>query len=303
MTEARVLQPADLKKMKILIVDPNAYMRGVVADSLRRLTVSNISAAASAHEALAIGRLFKPDIIFVDWDAGRISGLEFTREIRRNTTGLPRETPIILLAGAIDHEQLMGARQAGINEFLLKPVSAQGVLSRIEEAILRPRKFIDSRSYVGPCRRRKQEPGFPGPWRRLTDEPPQRAAREMAKENAFLLRQIVDSLAQFADRSTTDQTSGVRSMYRQFKQNEAEVARLGDEIIQRVWTSALRYIEGVGMTDIYDVEVVKHHFQTIASILDLPDEAFVHRAAVVTELERLVSKKIHSGQEPRPDVA
>ena len=94
MTDERTLQPADLKRLKVLVVDPNAYMRGGVADSLRRLQVTNITAAASAMEAFTVGRTFKPDIIFVDWDAGRMSGLEFTREVRRNTTGMSRETPI-----------------------------------------------------------------------------------------------------------------------------------------------------------------------------------------------------------------
>lgn len=303
MTDERTLQPADLKRMKILIVDPNAYMRGVVADSLRRLMVTNINAAASAMEAFTVGRTFKPDIIFVDWDAGRMSGLEFTREIRRNTTGMSRETPIILLAGIIDHDQLMGARQAGINEFLLKPVSAQGVLSRVEEVVLRPRKFIDSRNYVGPCRRRKEDPSYAGPWRRLTDEPPQKATSEMAKENAFKLRQIIEGLTQYADRTNVDRTAGIRGMYRMLQQYAEEVARLGDDVIVKVWNTALRYIEGVGMTDTYDIEVVKYHFQTIAIILDMPEEAFLHRASVSNELERLVNKKIHSAHEKKTDVA
>jgi CheY-like chemotaxis protein len=303
MTEERTLTPADMKRMKILIVDPNAYMRGVVADSLRRLSVSQISAAATAVEAFTLGRTFKPDIIFVDWDAGRMSGLEFTREVRRNTTGMSRETPIILLAGAIDHDQLMAARQAGINEFLLKPVSAQGVLSRVEEVVLRPRKFIDSRNYVGPCRRRKDDPNFAGPWRRLTDEPPQKATSEMAKENAFKLRAIIDSLTQYADRTNVDRQAGIRGMYRMLQQNAEEVGRLGDEVIVKVWNTALRYIEGVGMTDTYDIEVVKYHFQTIAIILDMPEEAFLHRTSVANELERLVNKKIHSAHEKKSDVA
>ena len=303
MTDERTLNPADLKKMKVLIVDPNAFMRGVVADSLRRLMVTNIGAAASAVEAFTVGRSFKPDIIFVDWDAGRMSGLEFTREVRRNTTGMSRETPIILLAGVIDHDQLMAARQAGINEFLLKPVSAQGVLSRIEEVVLRPRKFIDSRNYVGPCRRRKDDPNYAGPWRRLTDEPPQKATSEMAKENAFKLRAIIESLTQYADRTNVDRQAGIRGMYRMLQQNADEVARLGDDVIVKVWATALRYIEGVGMTDTYDVEVVKYHFQTIAIILDMPEEAFLHRASVSNELDRLVNKKIHSAHEKKNDVA
>lgn len=303
MSEERTLSPEQLKRMKVLIVDPNAYMRGVVADSLRRLTITNINAAASAVEAFSVGRTFKPDLVFVDWDAGRMSGLEFTREIRRNTTGLSRETPIILLAGVIDHDQLMSARQSGINEFLLKPVSAQGVLSRIEEVVLRPRKFIDSRNYVGPCRRRKDDPNYAGPWRRLTDEPPQKARTEQSKENAFKLRAIIDNLTQYADRTETDRSAGIRGMYRLLQQNSAEVARLGDDTIVRVWNSSLRYIEGVGMTDTYDVEVVKYHFRTIAIILDMPEEAFMHRTSVANELDRLVSKKIHSAHEGKSGAA
>lgn len=303
MTDERTISPDQLKRMKVLVVDPNAYMRGVIADSLRRLMITNINAAATAIEAFTLGRTFKPDIVFVDWDAGRMSGLEFTREVRRNSTGMSRETPIILLAGAIDHEQLMSARQTGINEFLLKPVSAQGVLSRIEEVVLRPRKFIDSRNYVGPCRRRKEDPAYAGPWRRLTDEPPQNARTEQSKENAFKLRAIVSNLNEYADRTINDRTTGIRSMYRMLQQNSAEVSHLGDDTIVKVWNSSLRYIEGVGMTDTYDIDVVKYHFRTIAIILDMPEEAFLHRTSVANELERLVNKKIHSAHEKKSDVA
>ncbi|MEZ6028878.1 MAG: response regulator [Hyphomonadaceae bacterium] len=303
MTDERTIPPEQLKRMKVLVVDPNAYMRGVIADSLRRLMITNLNAAATAVEAFTVGRTFKPDIIFVDWDAGRMSGLEFTREVRRNTTGMSRETPIILLSGAIDHEQLMAARQAGINEFLLKPVSAQGVLSRIEEVVLRPRKFIDSRNYVGPCRRRKDDPNYAGPWRRLTDEPPTKQASEQSKENAFKLRAIIANLTEYADRTVTDRGAGIRGMYRMLQQHSDEVAHLGDDTIVKVWNCSLRYIEGVGMTDTYDVEVVKYHFQTIAIILDMPEEAFMHRSSVANELDRLVSKKIHSAHEKKSDVA
>lgn len=289
----------DMKRLRILIVDPNAYMRGVIADSLRRLQVTNISSAATAVEAFNQGRLFKPDIIFVDWDAGRMSGLEFTREVRRNTTGMSRELPIILMAGAIDHDQLMSARQTGINEFLLKPVSAQGVLSRVEEVVLRPRRFIDSRNYVGPCRRRKDDPSYSGPWRRLTDDPPVKACSEKSKEKAFKLRAIIDTLTEYADRDNDDRTTAIRGMYRMLCQYSQEVSTLGDDIIMRVWNTALRYIEGVGMTETYDVEVIKYHFQTIRTIIEMPEEAFMHRTAVANELERLVNKKIHAAVEKK----
>ncbi len=149
-----------------------------------------------------------------------MSGLEFTREVRRNTTGMSRETPIILLAGVIDHDQLMGARQSGINEFLLKPVSAQGVLSRVEEVVLRPRKFIDSRNYVGPCRRRKEDPNYAGPWRRLTDEPPAEGHQpRWRRKTPSSCAPSSTTSPQYADRTNVDRTAGIRGMYRMLQQN------------------------------------------------------------------------------------
>jgi CheY-like chemotaxis protein len=291
-TESRALTAADLKRLKVLIIDPNAFMRGVLADSLRRLQVTQINASANAAEATVLGRTLKPDLIFVDWDAGRTSGLQFTRDLRRGETGLPRETPIVLLSNSIDHEQLMAARQAGINEFLLKPVSAQGVLSRVEEIVLRPRRFILSRTYIGPCRRRKDDPDFAGPWRRLTDEPPVRKGAAASGENLARLRAIVEHLMKHVDADADDPRSVVRSTYRLLNDYATEVRTVGDDVISRVWQAALRYIEGVGMTDNYDAAVIRYHFQTITRIIDMPEEAFIHRAAVANELDRLVAKKI-----------
>ncbi|MBU6319339.1 MAG: response regulator [Alphaproteobacteria bacterium] len=310
METLQTLQPAQLKKLRVLIIDPNVFMRNVIADSLRRLHVSHISSYANAAQAGSSGRMFKPDLVIVDWDAGRISGLEFTREVRREVTGLPRDIPIILLAAEIDHEQLMASRQAGINEFLLKPISAQGILTRVEEVILRPRRFIDSRSYIGPCRRRRDEPGYLGPWRRLLDDPPSTELSATARENAIRLRAIIEDLQAFAngtaldidyphqmtEKALLDRASSIRGMYRLLGEYEEEVRSFGDDIVLRVWKAALRYIEGVGMTDTYDVEVIRHHFQTITVILDMPQAALLHRNAVAAELERLVSRKIHQSQ-------
>ena len=291
-TASRDITPTTLKQLRILVVDPNTYLRGVVADAMRRLQIVNIAGAATAMEAFTLARKFKPDLIIVDWDAGKMSGLEFTREVRRNSSGLPRETPIILLSAAIDQEQLLAARQAGINEFLLKPISAQTVLARIEEVILKPRRFIISRNYVGPCRRRRDDPEYVGPWRRLTDEITSNTRQGVTRENTFRLRAIIDNLTAFADENTGDRTAAIRGMYRLLNEYAEEVRVVGDETIARVWTSGVRYVEGVGMTDHYDLDVIRYHFQTIGRILDMPEEEAHHRVAVANELERLVTKKI-----------
>ena len=61
------------------------------------------------------------------------------------------------------------ARDAGVNEFVVKPITAKAVLDRINAVILRPRAFIKAEHYVGPCRRRRDLADYEGPFRRYTD--------------------------------------------------------------------------------------------------------------------------------------
>ena len=51
----------------------------------------------------------------------------------------------------------------------VKPVTANSVLSRIQAVIYRPRAFVKTEAYNGPCRRRVVDPKFQGPFRRASD--------------------------------------------------------------------------------------------------------------------------------------
>jgi hypothetical protein len=61
------------------------------------------------------------------------------------------------------------ARDAGVTEFLAKPLTARGVVERLHQAIDNKRPFIRSLSYFGPDRRRRADALFQGPWRRESD--------------------------------------------------------------------------------------------------------------------------------------
>ena len=62
------------------------------------------------------------------------------------------------------------ARDAGVNEFMAKPLTARGVLERLALVIDHPRPFIRSDDYFGPDRRRRTDPRYDGPWRRAGDK-------------------------------------------------------------------------------------------------------------------------------------
>ncbi len=292
--QTRSLSIADCNKLQVMVVDPNGYMRGIVTDALRRISVGGVFAAASADEANEACMHFHPNLVIIDWEAGNMSGLEFTRAIRRSTKNMPRETPIILLASTVARDQLVAARQAGINELLLKPVSVRALKSRIEEIILRPRKFIDSRNYVGPCRRRKQVAEYNGPFRRLTDEPPQEEDDTKDPKRFDKLRAIVSQLSGYAVRDTDDFQGISRGLFKLLSNYQSGIDAMGDEYISQVWKSVLRYIEGVGMSPNYDAQVILRHFEAITVMLEMPPSADPHRETVVKDLNRLVTKKIHA---------
>jgi DNA-binding response OmpR family regulator len=65
---------------------------------------------------------------------------------------------------------VVDARDAGVTEFVAKPLTAKAVLERIQAVIYRPRPFVRTPNYFGPDRRRREDPGFNGPWLRSTDE-------------------------------------------------------------------------------------------------------------------------------------
>jgi hypothetical protein len=60
----------------------------------------------------------------------------------------------------------MSARDAGVTEFLCKPISAKALYERILNVVANPRPFIKSKTYFGPDRRRGVNPNYVGPERR-----------------------------------------------------------------------------------------------------------------------------------------
>ncbi len=74
--------------------------------------------------------------------------------------------PIIMLTGHAEKTTVELARDAGVHEFLAKPVSATKLFEKIKNIIENPRVFIRTSDYFGPDRRRNQDPDFQGPERR-----------------------------------------------------------------------------------------------------------------------------------------
>jgi DNA-binding response OmpR family regulator len=72
-----------------------------------------------------------------------------------------------MLTGHTSVERVRLARDAGVNEFLAKPVSVKAMLTRLTAVIEHPRPFVRTKVYFGPCRRRRGADEYRGPERRV----------------------------------------------------------------------------------------------------------------------------------------
>ncbi len=143
-------------------------MRAIVCELLRAFGVREITEADSGAEALRKATLSEPDIVICDY-AMELDGFTFTRQVRRGLTKLDPMLPVILMTGHTEPSRVIAARDAGITEFLAKPLSAETLFSRIAAVIDRPRPFTHAPDYVGPDRRRHAE-NYSGFRRRACDD-------------------------------------------------------------------------------------------------------------------------------------
>lgn len=150
----------------ILIVDDNQHMRGILKELLRAAGVSDIKEASDPLEAFEYMKSSLVDLLLVDLSMPLMDGVEFTKMVRTNENSPNQFLPIIMITGHSERSRVNAARDAGVNEFLVKPVTAKGLMERLSLIVNRPRNFVKSKQYFGPDRRRRADPNFSGAERR-----------------------------------------------------------------------------------------------------------------------------------------
>jgi two-component system, chemotaxis family, chemotaxis protein CheY len=161
-----------LELLKVLVVDDNEYMRHIVRTMLLGLGVSRPREAAGADDAFARMADWTPDVVITDLQmAAPTDGIDFVRKLRRSSDAAHAMAGVVMMTAHGDIESIRAARDAGVTEFLVKPISVRMLAERITAIVERPRAFVRCDSYVGPDRRRNRAPPGEGPCRRHDDSP------------------------------------------------------------------------------------------------------------------------------------
>lgn len=160
---------SDLKNVQVLLVDDNRNMRAITTAILSSVGITRVSEASDGAEALDVLRKTAIDLAVVDFSMARLDGVDFTRLIRNSPDSPNRFLPIIMMTGHSERSRVYEARDAGVTEFVTKPVTAKALLSRVQAVIMNPRPFVQADNVLVPDRRRARSPDYAGPFRRLTD--------------------------------------------------------------------------------------------------------------------------------------
>ncbi len=146
----------NIEQVNFLILEDNVHMRTLIRSILNALGARSIREAGDVETAFQILRTSPADMVICDWEMEPVSGLDFVKRVRNDKDSPNPQIPIIMLTAHSEMTRVMEARDSGINEFVVKPISANTLYARIRDIIRHPRNYVQTETYFGPDRRRRQ---------------------------------------------------------------------------------------------------------------------------------------------------
>ena len=142
-----------LGELKVRLVDDNEHMRAIVGTILKGIGIVNLREAGDGSEALEALRTWPADIAIVDFRMEPMDGVDLTRLVRNAADSRNPFLPIIMMTGFADRPRVEEARDSGVTELIVKPVTARAIIDRLNAVVYRPRPFVRTPDYFGPQRR------------------------------------------------------------------------------------------------------------------------------------------------------
>ena len=153
-----------------MLVEDDPSIRLLLRDMLSVFGVEKIVTVSDGTKAFPELRQFPADIVITNWVMEPLDGLEFTRIVRNQPDSPNPFVPIIMLTSQGAFDRVQEAHDNGVTEFLVKPLTAQALYTRIANVIQKPRQFVRAPEYFGPDRRCTIKGFFRGEERRAEAE-------------------------------------------------------------------------------------------------------------------------------------
>jgi two-component system chemotaxis response regulator CheY len=119
--------------MPILIVDDYKTMLRIIRNLLKQLGFENVDDAADGSEALQKLREKKYGLVISDWNMEPMTGLQLLREVRGDNK--LAETPFIMITAESKTENVVAAKEAGVNNYIVKPFNAATLKTKLVSVV------------------------------------------------------------------------------------------------------------------------------------------------------------------------
>ncbi|WP_181699362.1 response regulator [Chthonobacter albigriseus] len=114
----------------VLVVDDYKTMIRIIRNLLKQLGFEDVDEAADGTEALGKMRERRYGLVISDWNMEPMTGYELLKQVRADT-GLAK-TPFIMVTAESKTENVIAAKKAGVNNYIVKPFNAQTLKGKIE---------------------------------------------------------------------------------------------------------------------------------------------------------------------------
>jgi two-component system chemotaxis response regulator CheY len=116
--------------MPVLVVDDYNTMIRIIRNLLKQLGFEDVDDASDGSAALSKLREKKYGLVISDWNMEPMTGYELLKEVRQDP-GLSK-TPFIMVTAESKTENVIAAKKAGVNNYIVKPFNAQTLKTKIE---------------------------------------------------------------------------------------------------------------------------------------------------------------------------
>ena len=120
------------KSMNVLIVDDYATMRRILRNLLDQIGFKNVAEASDGADALTKLRAGTFGMVISDWNMEPMTGLQLLQEVRKD--GKLKDMPFIMVTAESKTENVVAAKQAGVNNYIVKPFNAETLQARRSRA-------------------------------------------------------------------------------------------------------------------------------------------------------------------------
>jgi two-component system chemotaxis response regulator CheY len=119
--------------MSILVVDDYKTMLRIIRNLLKQLGFSNIDEATDGSAALQKLRSGKYNLVISDWNMEPMTGLQLLKEVRADEK--LQHLPFIMVTAESKTENVVAAKQAGVNNYIVKPFNAATLKQKLTAVI------------------------------------------------------------------------------------------------------------------------------------------------------------------------